>query len=227
MQPCCTGAPASRAAMIRRLAAGTRAAHARRMTNDQIPQSLPSAPPPAPYPYPPAPYQAAPVSAPAPVRDQTTTMIAVGLFVAAVVMFAGLITKSWFTVPGGGIGLTGVEACMGERCMSISLSDIPKLPGDIPLFGYLGLLAGLAAIGCAAAMGGMLLSNKAHKIPLKAFNAVFGIAAFSTTMFLMRIYSDDPKHASFGWSGFTAIGALIVIGALTKTGVTPRAKVAS
>ena len=211
MQQGCTGAPALRAAAIREVIAGTRAAHAGRMTNDPIPQPVPVPPVYAPPPV-------------APARDGKTQTIAFALFGAAAIALVGLVTKSWFTVPGGGIGLTGVEACAGSRCMSISWSDIPKLPGDISVFAWMGLLFGLAAVGAAAAMGGMLLSGKAAKIPLKVVNVVLGLAAFSTTMFMMRLYTDDPKRASFGWSGFAAIGALIAIGALTKQGVAPRAR---
>ncbi len=194
------------------------------MTNDPIPQPIPSLPPPPPA-YP-SPYAAAPVPATPlhPGRDTKLQPIAFALFGAAVVALVGLVTKSWFTVPGGGVGLTGVEACHGGRCMAISWSEIPKLPGDIPLFAWLGLLSGLAAVGVSATMGGMLLAGKAAKIPLKAFNVVLGVAAFSTTMFLMRLYSDDPKHATFGWSGFVAIGALVAIGASTQQGVAPRVK---
>jgi hypothetical protein len=183
------------------------------MTNDPIPQSIPPA-----YPNP---YAAPPVH---PGRDSKLQPIAFGLFGAALVALIGLVTKSWFTVPGGGVGLTGVEACRGSHCMSMSWSDIPKIPSDIPLFAWLGLLSGLAAVGAAATMGGMLLAGKTAKIPLKAVNVVLGVAAFSTTMFLMRLYSDDPKHATFGWSGFVAIAGIVAIGALTKQGVSPRVK---
>jgi hypothetical protein len=192
------------------------------MTNDPIPQPIP--PPIYPPPPPPPAYAAAPAPALHPGSDAKLKPIAFALFGTAVIALVGLVTKSWFTVPGGGIGLSGIEACHGGRCMAISWSEIPKLPSDIPLFAWLGLLSGLAAVGVSAAMGGMLLAGKAAKIPLKAFNVVLGVAAFSTTMFLMRLYSDDPKHATFGWSGFVAIGALIAIGAITKQGVAPRVK---
>jgi hypothetical protein len=196
------------------------------MTNDQIPQSqpLPSAPPAA-YPAaPPTPYAQAPYAPPVqPARDAKAQMIAFALFGAAAIALVGLVTKSWFTVPEGGIGLTGVEACHRGQCMSISLGDIPKIPGDIPLFAWLALLSGLAAVGSAAAMGGMLLANKAAKIPLVPINIVFGLAGFSTTMFLFRLYNEE-KGLSFGWSGITAIISLVVIGGITKQAVTPRVK---
>jgi hypothetical protein len=195
------------------------------MTNDPIPQPAPSAPPVA---YPPAPnaydlqaHYAPPV---APARDAKAQMIAFALFGAAAIALVGLVTKSWFTVPEGGVGLTGIEACHRGQCMSISLGDIPKLPGDIPLFAWVALLSGLAAVGSAAAMGGLLLANKAAKIPLTVINVVFGVAGFSTTMFMFRLYNEEPKALSFGWSGITAIASLVVIGAITKQAVAPRVK---
>jgi hypothetical protein len=193
------------------------------MTHDpaQVP-APPSAYPPPAYPppaYPPPYATPSAAAAPAPARDGKTQAIAIALFATAIVTLVGVVTKSWFTVPGGGVGLTGVEACRGSRCMSISWSDIPHVPSDIALWGYLGIIAGVAAVGVACAMGGMLLAGKLHKIPVRPFEIVLGVAAFATTMFLMRLYSDDPRHASFGYSGFVAIGGLVVIGALTRQGV--------
>jgi hypothetical protein len=154
--------------------------------------------------------------------DSRTQKIAFALFGAALITLIGLVTKSWFTVRDGHIGLTGIEACRGAQCMTISWGDIPRIPQDVVIFAWLGLLGGLAAVGVGCAMGGMLLAGKAARIPVKAFNLVLGVAAFSTTMFLMRLYSDDPRHVSFGFSGFVAIGGLVAIGALTKQGVMPR-----
>ena len=180
--------------------------------------------PPVPPPPPPPAAFAPPAPTASPV-DGTTKAIAFALFGAALLVLVGTVTKSWFTAPHGiGVGLTGAEACVRDQCMSIGWSEMKQIPSDVVIFAYLGLLGGLAAAGAAATMGGLLLAGKARKIPVKPINLVLGVAAFSTTMFLMRLYSDDPKHVSFGFSGFVAIGGIIAIGALTKQGVMPRAK---
>jgi len=180
----------------------------------------PPAPPPGAYAIP-QPFVNPPVPAPAAATDAKAQTIAYALFGVAAVTLIGLVTKSWFTAQGGAIGLTGLEV----RGHAVSWSDIPRMPTDIVIFAYLGLLSGLAAVGAAATMGGMLLAQKATRIPTKAINLVLGVAAFSTTMFLMRFYGENPKGISFGFSGFLAIGGIIAMGAITKQGVMPRARV--
>jgi hypothetical protein len=156
--------------------------------------------------------------------DARTRNLALGLFGAALLILAGVVTRSWFTVGHRGhIGLTGLEACGGGHCETIAWSHVPHLAGDIAIFAWLGLLSGLAAVGVTVAMGGMLLAGKADRIPQRGFEIVLGIAAFSTTMFLFRLYGDQPRGLSFGWSGFAAIGGLVTVGILAKRGVAPRA----
>jgi hypothetical protein len=183
------------------------------------PPYAPPAPPPAAYPVP-QPFVNPPVPATAAATDAKAAPIAYALFGVAAITLIGLVTKSWFTAREGTIGLTGIDV----RGHSIAWGDIPRLPGDIAIFAYLGLLSGLAAVAAAATMGGMLLAHKATRIPVKAINLVLGVAAFSTTMFLMRFYGENPKGISFGFSGFLAIGGIIAIGAITKQGVMPRAR---
>jgi hypothetical protein len=197
--------------------------------NDQPRPVAPPPPAPAPTayaagtPYPP-PWPGAPAPAPmpgaAPAVDGQTRSIAIGLFLAAALVLIGVVTPSWFTERGAGAGLTGLSG--GGR--SISWGEVPGVPKDIIAFAYLGLLSGIAAIVVTGVMGGMLLAGKARTIPLRAFNIVLGLAAFTMTMFAVRLYTEDPKHMSFGFSGFCAIGGLLVIGALVKSGVTPRAR---
>jgi len=169
-----------------------------------------------------APPPTAAVPEPRAAVDARTRYLAVGLFAAAAVILAGLLTHSWFSVGRQGhIGLTGLQACHAGHCQSIAWSHVPHLASDIAIFAWLGLLAGLAAVGVTAAMGGMLLAGKADRIPQRPFEIVLGIAAFSTTMFLFRLYGDQPRGLSFGWSGFAAIGGLVAVGLIAKRGITP------
>ncbi|MCE9571758.1 MAG: hypothetical protein K8W52_01245 [Deltaproteobacteria bacterium] len=183
-------------------------------------------PPQTPYaPYPPqgAPY--APQGAPAPnaIVDATTRNYAIGLFACALVILVGVVTKQWFTAGRGqgSIGLTGIEVCRSGMCQSIGWGELNHVGKDIQLFGWLGFLGGLAAVGVTIAIGVLTLQGKAAKIPNRPFAAVLGIAAFSTTMFFMRVIGDQ-KDISPSWSGFAAVGGLIAVSVLLKK-VAPKA----
>jgi hypothetical protein len=155
--------------------------------------------------------------------------LAIALWVTAVVILVGLFTKSWFTPErgDGGIGLTGVEVCRRDHCQTASWDELRRAPRDINVFAWLGLLGGIGAAGFAAAIGGMVASGKAARIPLKVFNAVLGVAAFSTTMFAMRVFGEMSKDVSFSYSGFLAIGGLIATGAIVQRGVAPLVRAAA
>lgn len=155
-----------------------------------------------------------------------TRLVAIGLFVCAALVLVGVFTKSWFTPDRGegGIGLTGVEVCHRGKCETASWSDLKRAPGDLAIFGWMGLLGGLASAGITAVAGGLLLSGRARQIPLKAMNVVLGLTAFATTLFAMRIFTEMSKGISISWSPFLAIGGLVAIGAIVKTSVQPLTK---
>ena len=156
------------------------------------------------------------------------THLAIALWVTAAVILIGLFTKSWFTPErgDGGVGLTGVEVCRGDRCETAAWDELKRAPKDIGVFGWLGMLGGLGAAGLAAAVGGLVASGKAQRVPLKVMNVVLGVAAFSTTMFAMRVFGEMSRDVSIGYSGFLAIGGIIAAGAILQRGVVPLTKAA-
>lgn len=164
-----------------------------------------------------------PVAAPTAAPDSRARVAAIALFACAAIVLVGLVTKSWFTPERGegGLGLTGVEVCRGDRCQSAAWGDLPRVPSDLPIIAWMGLLGGVAAAGFAAYAGVMLLAGRADKIPMKVFNVILGLAAFGTTMFAMRVYTEMSKDVSLGWSGLVALGGLLGIGAIAKLRVQP------
>jgi hypothetical protein len=174
------------------------------------PQSPSQMPPSSPPPY------GAPPSA---AVDPKVRNLAIGLFVCSALVLVGVFTSSWATAPGGegGAGLTGIEACRRGNCMSISWGDIPKMPADFTIVGYLGLLGGLAAAAVGIALGVFAITNKPNKIPDKISNAVFGVAAFAFTFFLIRLLTEEKmKGLSIGFSGIIAILGVVGLGVLAK-----------
>jgi len=152
--------------------------------------------------------------------DQQTKNLAIGLFVLALLVLIGTFTSSWASASerGGsaGVGLTGLEACFRDTCKTISWGD-SKAPFDFTLFGYLGLLGGLASVAGGIATGVFAFTGKPNKIPAQIFNIVLGVTAFAMTSFLIRVLTHkELKSLSLSYSGFLAIGGVVGIGVVAK-----------
>lgn len=180
--------------------------------------SPPSSPPPPAAPPPPVGAPPGPFAQ----VDPRIRNLAIGLFALALLVLIGTFTSSWATASerGGemGAGLRGFEACGRGHCVSFSWSDA-KAPGDLTLFGYLGLLGGLASVAAAVAIGYFAMTSKPNKIPPKVLNIVLGVTAFAMTAFLIRILTEgDLEKLDMGisYSGILAIGGVIGIGVVSK-----------
>ncbi len=150
--------------------------------------------------------------------DPRVRNLAIGLFVLALLVLVGTFTSSWGSVgEEGGAGLTGIEACRRDQCMSISWGDIPKMPADFQIFGWLATLGGLASAAGAIAIGVFAMTNKPNKIPPKVLQIVLGVTAFAMTFFLIRVLTaDQMKGIDISYSGILAIGGIIGIGVVSK-----------
>ncbi len=157
--------------------------------------------------------------------------LAIALWITALAILVGLFTKSWFTPErgDGGVGLTGVEVCRGDRCQTASWSELKRAPKDIGVFGWIGLVGGLGAAGLAATIGGLVAAGNAARTrtPIKVMNVVLGVAAFATVMFTMRVLGEMSRDVSIGYSGFLAVGGIIAAGAIVTRGVMPLAAAAA
>jgi hypothetical protein len=149
--------------------------------------------------------------------------IAIALLTAGLAIAIGALSYSWFTAKAGGesggVGLGGVEACREGFCHSVSWGDIPRIPTDVTLFGYLGKFGGLAAAAAAIAAGVMLLTQRARKIPVKHLTIAFGVAAFGQAAFVTRFMTDGMKGVSIGWALFVSFAGLITAAVLMKSKV--------
>ena len=128
----------------------------------------------------------------------------------AVAILIGVFTKSWMSGRGGvgGVGPLGVEVCF-PMCRSIGWESAP---GDIQLIAYLALFAGIAAAGASAWIAFLVFSNTPNKFPaFKLINGVFGIAAFATTFFAIRLLIESSE-LSLSWSPIFAIGGVVTGG---------------
>lgn len=151
--------------------------------------------------------------------------------VGAMMLFVGTFSMRWLKAPAphdGGVGLTGIEMCRGDRCQTASWDELKRAPKDIGIFGWVGLLGGLGAAGLAATIGGLVASGNTAKArtPIKVLNVVLGVASFATVMFAMRVFGEMSKDVSIGYSGFLAVGGIIAAGAIVTKGVLPLTKAA-
>lgn len=172
----------------------------------------PSQQPPSGYPQ-----QATPVSA----VDPKVKNLSIALGVLALLVLVAIFTHAWFTMSergmDGGMGLTGVEVCGRGKCASVSWGDMGKnAPAGISIFGYAGLLGGLAIAGMSAAWAFFGFTGKPNPIPFKILNAAAGVAAFGMVGFMVRLFAEGTKGASIGYSAFLGIGGVIGIGIVAK-----------
>jgi hypothetical protein len=174
----------------------------------------PSAPPPPAAPPPIGPPPAAAPAAARPFDPKVTTYVLGG---SALAILIGIFTRSWMTGRGGsgGVGPLGVEFCSGRGiCRDVGWKGVA---GDIEFVGYLTLLGGLAAAGAAAYMAFLVFTNTPNRFPkFKLINGVFGVAAFATTFFAIRLLIEFSKQASISYSPIFAIGGVITAGVFLR-----------
>jgi len=164
-----------------------------------------------------------------PVTPNPAQTVGIVLVACALAIAIGTFTKSWFAHSDGGmqqgLGLLGMKMCMGGRCLSMSWDQMgSRTASDLPIWGYIGFLGGLAAIVACGLAGGMALSRNTHKIPLgKPLQIPLGIAAFGMTAFVVRILfeSDAPR---LSYSGFVALAGVIAAGFVIKQMLEPLVK---
>ena len=171
---------------------------------------------PTPYAVTTAPIATAPV-------DSRARAFAIALWASALLIAVGVLTKHWFVSErgDGGLGLTGIEVCRGDACQSISWGDVPKAPADLQAFAWLGLLGGIASAGFSVFAGVMIGTGRAARIPMKIVNVVFGLSAFATTMFAMRILTEMSRGLTMSWSGALTLAGLLVAAGIVKASTKP------
>jgi hypothetical protein len=169
-----------------------------------------------------------PAGAPAPSTPNPGQNVAIALGAIALVILIGTFTKSWFAESerGGdvGLGLLGMKACFGGQCMDASWGDMKgsKIPGDIPIWGYLGFIGGLAAAGACGFAAFMAFTRSAHKLPaMKLLQIPLGVASLGMTAFFVRILTEGKDTPSPSYSGFLAIGGVIAAGVVMKKMLEP------
>jgi hypothetical protein len=152
--------------------------------------------------------------APAPSTPNPGQNAAIALAVIAVVILIGTFTKSWFTESRGGgemgIGLLGAEGCFRGMCQSVSWSDMgSKVPGDVQIWGYLGVLGGLGSAAACGYAAYLLFTRNTHKLPaMKMLQIPFGVAAVGMLAFFVRLLTEEGSPGP-SFSGFLAIGGVI------------------
>jgi hypothetical protein len=172
--------------------------------------------PPAPTGWPPPlPVPAMPPPQVVPEIDAAARPAAIALLLSAVAMLIGIGSYSWFTKGTSGVGLAGVQECFSHGCKTQLWTDIGRAPAEYALFGYVGLLALVGAIGLSIHAGVVLLQNRAASAKVRALNACLGIAAFCSVSFWMRLQLGELGHRlTPGFAGFVAIAGVIVAGSI-------------
>jgi hypothetical protein len=136
------------------------------------------------------------------------------LAASALLMFVGLLSKSWVTASAGfrdmkvAIGPLGAEACAGSICRD---TPTDKLPGDVVLVMWIAVIAGFASVALAGWLGGATLLGKRDKYPpVKLAQLAFGLATFAFVFFIIRMFSEGTRGLGPGWASFPAIIGVVL-----------------
>jgi hypothetical protein len=140
---------------------------------------------------------------------------AIMLCVAAGLLFIGMVSKAWVTASMGSrdaslhIGPMGIEACHGSICIDTGGG---KMPGDVELIMMIALISGFASVAAAGVFGGFTLAHKKDKIPVppRIGQILFGVAAGSFVIFVIRIFSEGGHDLGPGWAMFPGIGGAVL-----------------
>jgi len=133
-----------------------------------------------------------------------------------VLIFVGLVTKSWLTGTSRGVpiavGPFGIESCAdGAGCSGVAWGDPRlKLPGDVHVFAILTWLSGILAMIAAAGYGTLAFRNLRQRMPPYGYAVAMFVAALGAMIvFAIRVYTESGSNASFGWSLVPALGGAI------------------
>jgi hypothetical protein len=115
------------------------------------------------------------------------------LLVSALLILLGLVTKSFVTASrednSVGIGYLGAEVCGEGHCRSFDWDQMGSdVKSDIKAVRWLGLFAGVGAIGVAVVAGIFAFQRK--RFPGAVLHSVLGVAAFAFVYFVIRWISE-------------------------------------
>ena len=128
-------------------------------------------------------------------------------------MLVGVASFSWFSRGESGVGLYGVQECCATRASRMMWSDLSRAPMEYALFGYVGLLALVAAIAPVDPRRRESAQEPARNAKVTALNAALGTAAFATVSFWMRLQFGELGHRlSVGYAGIVCIAGVIAAG---------------
>jgi hypothetical protein len=125
----------------------------------------------------------------APPASSTHVLGGVLMLVSALLILLGLVTKSFVTASrednSVGIGYLGAEVCSDGHCQSFDWDQMGSdVKSDIKAVRWLGLIAGVGAIGLAVVAGIFAFQRK--KFPGVVLHSVLGVAAFAFVYFVLR-----------------------------------------
>jgi hypothetical protein len=171
--------------------------------------SVPGGAPPMHYQQPPGGGYPPGVSKPSSQQDPAV-LAAIMLCAAAVLIFVGLISKSWLSFSAGGMDGRGYVAPLGAQICTKELCVQQSLTGLLSMFALVGLLTGFASAAAAGMYGVMTIIGLRQRIPLppRFGQFVFYAGAGSLGAFAVYVYYEGGMDIRPGWGVFVGGGGM-------------------
>jgi len=142
------------------------------------------------------------------------------LLQCGLMLLLALVSPSWFTGPGGTLGVLGIEECSGPVCHTLSWLDATDAAPELQALSVIALLGGLVAVGFLLQAGVVLLAGRPAP-RVRGLGISLGVAALGLTSFFALVdASARARGIHVSWAGVlalaTVIGAAILLVALVR-----------
>lgn len=145
-------------------------------------------------------------------------------------LLIGLVSQSWFSGPGGELGVLGIEECRGTVCQTLSWLDATHVATELQALSVVALLGGLVAVGFLLQAGVVLLTSRPTPRMLRGLGIALGVAAVGLASFFAVLVAggagDHARGAQVSWAGVLALSTVIGAGLLALVLVRPLARAA-
>lgn len=167
---------------------------------------------------------AASAMAPAETFESRGRIAGLLLLQCGLLLLVALVSPSWFTGPGGTLGVLGIEECSGTVCHTLSWLDAQGAATELQALSVTALLGGLVAVGFLLQAGVVLVAGQPDP-RVRGLGISLGVAALGLTSFFALVdASARARGIHVSWAGVLAIATVVGAAVLLVTLVRPLAR---
>jgi hypothetical protein len=167
-------------------------------------------------------------TAPAEAFDTRARIAGLLLLQCGMMLLLALVSRSWFTGPGGELGVLGIEECRGAVCHTLPWLDAKDAAVELQALSVTALLGGLVAVGFLLQAGVVLLTRRPGPRMVRGLGISLGVAALGIAAFFALLGAGaHARGVQVSWGGVLAIATVIGAAILLVTLVRPLSRAAA